>query len=1610
MNSTRRWYIVGAILLSLVMLSVPFTSMQYGVTHHNSSNNKADYSSFYSSDYTSGTNPDLTITVENYNGTLASTMSGVTTVYLYNSSGYLANEQINSNSQVFFYNIPEGFYSGDYYYIYVFHQPDEGLNFEEYWGTMVTKAYTSPFGGYQDTSYTFVRNMLIQYKTTASVSGNQVSVSVTMYNTNASSSPISAYAEVFLSTTMATDTSQTISEDTYAINIPGHSYETEPVTFQDVSPGTYFIYVVVYGYHSYSLYPVTSSDLSPMDQITWESYPTVTVNSPEVSVTFEAETSGTISYSFSPYGGDSGGSGTALPSGETISVPQGDTLVLDANPDPGYTFSSWTGSVTGSQNPDSDIVSGVQTLGAKFTQEASELTLNSGSGGTIDYEYTDNGQTETGTVQSGSSNILNIPDSTSVTLTANPDSGYLFSGWGGSISGTQNPETFDVISSETISASFVQDLTITISPSSESITTGTALTFNAYTTGGTGGNQFTWYINGISVYEGSSSTYYHTFSSEGTYNVQVTVSDSSGAIAKSNIVTITVNAPSLSVSITPMSETISAGDSLTFISSVNGGTGSYQYKWYLDGNMQSGESSSSFSYNFNTPGTFSVYLSVTDSAGVSAISNTANIVVESASPLAIQISAPTTSTYAGNSITFTANPSGGSPPYSFSWYINGVKEAGYDSSTFNFLFSSTGTFQVYAVVTDNTGATAVSNTISVTVASSFGSLAVDVSAKNGTAINGANVEISTSSSFISSIATSTSDSEGQALFQNLPVGFYYVKVSRDDYNTTTETVTVVSGSQASLLVVMNASEFTITIEASTGGSITYALDSISGNIGSGQSKILTLLYGTTLVLTASASAGYQFTGWSGDISGTENPYTLDVQGNVEIQATFSTSTYDISFIEKGLIVGNNWSIDLNGVNQTATSPNSIIFTSIREGTYQFTAYSQYYSYTGVTEIDITSDKSQTILFTPLYNIVETGYSVSQSGVLPRDDEGFTVTLSMENLGASSYEIPSNLQTQMNIPYMPGGKQIVPSIIPVAGESLTLSPQSKEQFSYQVNVGWQVALPESASQFLSSALEGLAIHAVEQVISAGTSQFISYAKYNYFDNGLSQAWPSVSSMLSNVAEWGGNVLELSTTMMGFLKLISNIEDLVLSDNLTIILPAGVHTADKINATVYAPENKIELTFDDVAAYMAANIASSVLSAAALATLPLATTAVGAIIPGVLTALAVLVKPVTQAIMTKEISDPTPDYSTFASIQAPSESILSISNQSLRELSLHLYYYNAYLNASTISNTRGYEAKIEGNIQMEFLQDSYAKKYSLLASQNYSILKSELENLISSINQSGLVTLKNFSDGKNLTKNRNVMDQLGSFLANFGYSGYVNSSFFSNVTYAVFNQNETTNLSLNFIDLASDITNNSDMLLTSSGYAIPSSLGIITFIEHGLPENQTWNVSINGQVYEGNNSSIEVSIPQGRFSFLAYSYITFDTESGNSYSEGGNASFVSVDFTAAKMYTIKLIPSGIGNLTWGLSIGNFMVNRSAFRISGFYQLELPNGTYDLNILSPNGYQYNGTVHNITVNGINLSTVLTFQKVRPKQNKIILEIALVVVLFTGVVGILVYYYRRR
>jgi hypothetical protein len=88
----------------------------------------------------------------------------------------------------------------------------------------------------------------------------------------------------------------------------------------------------------------------------------------------------------------------------------------------------------------------------------------------------------------------------------------------------------------------------------------------------------------------------------------------------------------LSVSIDPPSASINVGNSVTFTSTVSGGTPPYSYQWYLNDNPVSGATSSSWTFSPTASGIFYICLKVTDSlqpVGNAAQSGTARIVVTS---------------------------------------------------------------------------------------------------------------------------------------------------------------------------------------------------------------------------------------------------------------------------------------------------------------------------------------------------------------------------------------------------------------------------------------------------------------------------------------------------------------------------------------------------------------------------------------------------------------------------------------------------------------------------------------------------------------------------------------------------------------------------------------------------------------------------------------------------------------------------------------------------------------------------------------------------------------------------------------------------------------------
>jgi hypothetical protein len=167
----------------------------------------------------------------------------------------------------------------------------------------------------------------------------------------------------------------------------------------------------------------------------------------------------------------------------------------------------------------------------------------------------------------------------------------------------------------------------------------------------------------------------------------------------------------LSVSISPTTAKIKILESITFTSTVSGGVPGYSYQWYLNGAAVSGATFSTWTFTPVSTGTYTVYLNVTDSVLKTAKSNEASVTV--APPLTVSISPTSASILVGQSVTFASTVSGGYPPYSYQWYLNGALVSG--ATTWTLTPTTSGIYYVYLKVTDDNNNVAQSETARITV-------------------------------------------------------------------------------------------------------------------------------------------------------------------------------------------------------------------------------------------------------------------------------------------------------------------------------------------------------------------------------------------------------------------------------------------------------------------------------------------------------------------------------------------------------------------------------------------------------------------------------------------------------------------------------------------------------------------------------------------------------------------------------------------------------------------------------------------------------------------------------------------------------------------------------
>jgi flagellar hook assembly protein FlgD len=128
----------------------------------------------------------------------------------------------------------------------------------------------------------------------------------------------------------------------------------------------------------------------------------------------------------------------------------GDMVQLTANPTVGWSFDHWSGDLTGSVNPATIIMIGNMAVTATFTQNTYTLTVTTiGSGSVV--------LNNTGPYHIGDA----------VQCAANPTVGWSFDHWSGDLSGSINPATIVIDGNKAVTATFTQNtytLTVSIAP------------------------------------------------------------------------------------------------------------------------------------------------------------------------------------------------------------------------------------------------------------------------------------------------------------------------------------------------------------------------------------------------------------------------------------------------------------------------------------------------------------------------------------------------------------------------------------------------------------------------------------------------------------------------------------------------------------------------------------------------------------------------------------------------------------------------------------------------------------------------------------------------------------------------------------------------------------------------------------------------------------------------------------------------------------------------------------------------------------------------------------------------------------------------------------------
>ncbi len=288
-------------------------------------------------------------------------------------------------------------------------------------------------------------------------------------------------------------------------------------------------------------------------------------------------------------------------------------------------------------------------------------------------------------------------------------------------------------------------LSIFASPSN-TVCSGTNVTFTATPVNGGAGPAFQWKLNGTNV--GTNSNTYSNALLLNSDQISCIMTSNATCVlanpATSNTIDMTVNtgpAASTSISASPSTQ-ICPGTNITFTASTNYGGTSPSFQWKLNG-ISVGTNSSFYSNN-SLANNDQVLCTMTSNESCAtnnpAMSNTLSITLLPTATAIIGISAsPTTTVCAGTNVTFTAFAANTGPAPIYQWKLNGTN-VGTNSTNYSNSSLINGS-QIRCELTSNatcvTNPTALSNALQITVNPNVTS-SINISASPSSLCTGAN--------------------------------------------------------------------------------------------------------------------------------------------------------------------------------------------------------------------------------------------------------------------------------------------------------------------------------------------------------------------------------------------------------------------------------------------------------------------------------------------------------------------------------------------------------------------------------------------------------------------------------------------------------------------------------------------------------------------------------------------------------------------------------------------------------------------------------------------------------------------------------------------------------